>query len=264
MPENKCNVNPDNDSSDIHADTQKPHAPLTQREKLVALGQLASAVAHEINNPLTGVLNNVQLIKMIAEQKNVFSMDEFRELLDAIEESAVRCTEITKSLLDFSHAIKNNFQPFSANEMIEKAAVSIRDEFKPLNISVEKDLAPEIPLVSADAQLMQQLISDIISNAIWAIKKKSGDTQGIITFKTRYTPETKKISILISDTGIGIAGEDIAKIFSPFFTTKPSGEGMGLGLAIAHNIVKRHKGSIEVESEVNKGTTFKISLPALA
>lgn len=264
MPENKCNVNPDNDSSDIHADTQKPHVHLTQREKLVALGQLASAVAHEINNPLTGVLNNVQLIKMIAEQKDVFSMDEFRELLDAIEEAALRCTEITKSLLDFSHSIKNDFQPLSANEIIEKAVVSIRDEFKPLNISVEKDLESGIPLVSADAQLMQQLIANIISNAVWAIKKKPENSQGVITFKTRYTSETKKISILISDTGIGIAGEDIAKIFSPFFTTKPSGEGMGLGLAIAHNIVKRHKGSIEVESEVNKGTTFKILLPALS
>lgn len=236
---------------------------LTLEAKKAALAQLASIVAHEINNPLTGVLNNVQLIKMIAEGKDTFSLEEFKELLDVIEESALRCTKITGALLEFSHSIKNHFQPVSVNAIIENVVASLGNDSAFKDISLEKDIASELPDVAANTPLLQQVIIDIIFNAAWAIKEKSQAGRGVITVKTSFSPEFKTVAILISDTGIGISKENIPKIFSPFFTTKRAGEGIGIGLATAQAIVKKHKGTIEIDSEVDKGTTFKILLPAI-
>lgn len=235
----------------------------TPEAKKAALAQLASIVAHEINNPLTGVLNNVQLIKMIASGKDNFSQEEFKELLDVIEESALRCTKITGALLEFSHSIKNNFQPVCVNTIIENVFTSLGKTLALKDIALEKDLACSIPDVSANMTLLGQVIVDIILNAAWAIKEKPPSGPGVITVKTSFSPEFKNVEIRISDTGIGISKENISKIFSPFFTTRRSGEGIGLGLAIANNIVKKHRGTIEIESEINKGTTLKILLPAI-
>lgn len=234
-----------------------------QAAKMAAIGQLVSSVIHEINSPLSGVINNVQLIKIEAEQKKEFNLQDFRYLLDIIEESALRCTKITRSLLDFSHASKRRFAPFSVNEAIERNVVLIEHEMKLQNIIINRELESNLPLISGDFQLLQQVIFDIISNAKWAIQKKYENQGGLITIKTYYEQQTNNAYILVSDTGIGIPQENIDKIFEPYFTTKPIGEGTGLGLSIVYNIIKEHKGTIEVDSEVNKGTTFKISLPAL-
>ena len=244
-----------------------------QSGKLAAVGQLASSVAHEINNPLTGVLNNVQLIKMEMDMGADFKIEDFKEQLDVIEESASRCVKIARSLLDFSRAAKGTFQPFSLNEAIEKTIVLIGHELKLRDVSVKKELGENIPRIQGDTQLIQQVIFDIVNNARYAIEKKSSPYQGeagrgkkeggLITLKTSYDLAKDAVLLSISDNGMGISQENLEKLWTPFFTTKPVGEGTGLGLSFIQDIVKRHNGKVSVESELGKGTTFHISFPVL-
>jgi PAS domain S-box-containing protein len=236
---------------------------LIQSAKMSGVGSLAAGVAHEINNPLTGVLNNVQLIKMsIAENKD-FNVGDFKELLDSMEESAQRCVNITRALLDFGRPSKGIFQPVSIKETIGKILILIRHELEMGNIKIEREIEPNLPEIKADSQLLQQAIFDIVSNARWAIQKKSKEEGGVITIKACYEPNKDTVDISISDTGIGIPEENLKRVFEPFFTTKGVGEGSGLGLFMVYNIIKEHKGNIEVESKPNQGTTFKISLPVV-
>ena len=237
---------------------------LVQSAKMASVGLLAGGVAHEINNPLTGVLNNVQLIRMIAEQKQDFNIADFKELLTVIEGSALRCKRITQSLLDFSRASKDVFQKLSLNEIVEKVATLIEHELGLQNIAIQKDLEPGLPQVLGDSQLLQQVVFDVISNGKWAIQQKSEKEGGTIALKTQYEPEKKNILLSISDNGIGIAKENLEKVFEPFFTTKEVGEGTGLGLSIAYSIIKAHQGTIEAESEPGKWTIFKIRLPVIS
>lgn len=232
-----------------------------QSGKLAAMGQLASSVAHEINNPLTGVLNNVQLIKMEMEMGADFKAKDFKEQLDVVEESAARCVKIARSLLDFSRASKGAFQPFSLNEALDKAVTLIGHELKLRDILVRKELGEGLPSIQGDTQLIQQVIFDIINNARYAIEKKPKKEEGLICLKTSYDSAKDSVLLSISDNGTGISQENLEKLFTPFFTTKPSGEGTGLGLSFIQDIVKRHNGTVLVESELGKGTTFHISFP---
>lgn len=236
-------------------------AQLVQSAKMSSLGMLAGGVAHEINNPLTGVLNNVQLINLVAESKKDFNLADFKELLKIIEDSALRCVNIVKSLLGFSRASQETKKETSLNETIKTIVSLTEQEMRLQNICIEQQLAPDLPLIETDTQLFQQVILDIIANAKWAIMNKPDRNSSIITVKTEYDIVNKCILLYIKDTGIGIPKENLEKIFDPFFTTKPVGEGTGLGLSISYMIIKQLKGDITVESEVNQGTAFKIILP---
>ena len=154
-----------------HEELKSAQAQLVQSAKMASVGQLAGGVAHEINNPLTGVLNNVQLIKIELADKIDFKIEDFRQLLDIIEESAQRCAKITRSLLEFSRSAKDTLAPVSLNEAVEKVVVLIGHEMKLQNISIEKQFEPNLPLVPGNFQLLQQCIFDIITNARWAIRK---------------------------------------------------------------------------------------------
>jgi two-component system NtrC family sensor kinase len=242
---------------------KETQAQLIQSAKMASIGQLAAGLAHEINNPLTGVLNNVQLIKMEMERKaDALSPAELKEILDVIEEAALRCKNITQSLLDFSRASKAVNQPLSLNEIIERVTGLIGQELRLQNITIQTDLKPQLPLIKGNPQLLQQVFMNVITNSQWAIKKKSPTEGGTITIKTEYDSQNDRVNIYISDTGIGMSEEVKKRLFEPFFTTKDVGEGTGLGLSVLYGIIKDHQGTIEVESQVNKGTTFKISLPA--
>jgi signal transduction histidine kinase len=241
-------------------DTQ---AQLVQSSKMASLGLLAGGVAHEINSPLTGVLNNVQLIKSTFGEGKL-SLEQSKDLLNVIEASALRCKKIVRSLLDFSHSSQDLYGPVSLNAISEKVTALIEHEFRSQGIAIRKDLQVDLPRVTGEDQLLQQVILDIISNAKWAIENKPKRDGGLITIKTEYKPDDKFVRILISDNGIGIPEENLEKIFEPFFTTKQVGEGTGLGLAIVYNIVKAHNGIIEAESKLGEGSTFKIFLPIYA
>jgi two-component system, NtrC family, sensor kinase len=237
---------------------------VVQSAKLSSLGQLAGGVAHEINNPLTGVINNVQLIKMRAENKESFNFNEFKEILDAVEESAIRCKNIAQSLLDFSHASKNVSVPLSLNGVVEKVVALITQEFKLQDILLQTDLSPDLPLIIGDSQLLQQVVLNLVSNARWAIQDQSSQTGGTIAIKTRYDAEKREACVFVSDSGSGISKENLEKIFDAFFSTKGIGEGTGLGLSLAKDIVSKYGGRIEVKSPEGEGATFKISFPVIA
>lgn len=245
---------------DLNKELGRAQEQVIQSAKMAAVGQLASGVAHEINNPLTGVLNYVQLIKIEIEDKKEFNFGEFKEILDIIEDSALRCAKITKSLLDFSRASRKEFQPLSLNELVGKVLALIGHELNLQNIVIKQELADNLPLILGDSQLLQQIVFNTIANARWAIMQKS-EAGGQITLKTQYQPEKKTIGLYISDTGIGISPENLKRMFEPFFTTKPVGEGVGLGLSILYSIVKDHGGTVEVESQAGQGATFKVYLP---
>lgn len=247
---------------DSYSELKRVKLQLFQSAKMASIGILSGGVAHEINNPLTGVLNNVQLIKMLAKEKETFDLNEFREMLDIIEDSANRCVKITRSLLDFSRVPGGVFTLLRLNEIVEAVLVLVKHEFSLGNIKIEKQLAPDLAFIKGERQSLQQVMMDMLFNARWAIKEKSSSDGGTITIKTENNPGERGVNIIFTDTGIGISAENQDKIFEPFFTTKDPGEGAGLGLAIIYNIIKEHNGRIEVSSERNQGATFKIFFPS--
>lgn len=246
-----------------YRELKSAQSQLIQSAKMAAVGQLASGVAHEINNPLTGVLNNVQLIKMEAEQRKKFAMQDFKDLLNVVEESALRCRRITQSLLDFSRSSAGLFQAVSLNKLVEQVFNLTEHELHLDNIAIHRELQTDLPDILGDTQLLQQVIFNLVTNAKWAIQKKFGKVGGVIKISTMFEPKDKLVFLQVCDTGIGIAQENLQRIFEPFFTTKQVGEGTGVGLSLVYKIIKEHKGDIAVESEVDKGTTFRISFPAL-
>lgn len=236
-------------------------AKLIQLAKMAAVGELVGGVAHEINSPLTGVLNNVQLIKLELKEKKGFKASEFKELLGVVEESALRCKRIIQRLLEFSRAGQGERQPISVNEALEKTLLLIEREIGLGNIKIIKALAKDLPLVMAEPNRLQQVFLDILINAKWALRQKDG---AAIRIKTSLSEDKKIVAIEIADNGCGIEKENISRIFEPFFTTKKPGEGTGLGLSICYEIIKEHNGSIEAESEgKDKGAIFRINLPAM-
>lgn len=249
---------------DAYEQLRNAQAQLIQSSKMAAIGQLAGGVAHEINNPLTGVLNNVQLIRMEAELKKEFSIEEFKQLLAVIEESALRCKKITQSLLDFAHVSKGKFCPLNLNALVDNVANVIRTEIKLANIVLHISLQPDLSDILGDSQLLQQVIIGLVSNAKWAIDKKPGNAGGTITIKTHQEPGRKSVILSVEDNGIGISEENLSKLFEPFFSTKEIGEGTGLGLALIDNIIHAHNGEITVKSQVNAGATFTISFPCMS
>lgn len=237
---------------------------LIQSAKMATVGQLSSSIAHEIINPLGLISNSAYLLRIKLEKEKEFATQKLKRSLDIIEESVLRCKKIATSLLDFSHTAKRLFQPLSVNTAIENVISFIEYELKLENILIQRKLQPDLPLVLGDNQLLQQVIFDLIANARWAVREKSQKEGGLIIITSAYETQSKNILICVSDTGRGIPEENLSKIFEPFFTTKPVGEGTGLGLSIVSHIIKEHNGTIEVESQVNKGTAFKILLPVIS
>ena len=235
---------------------------LVQSTKIATLGQLAGGIAHELNNPLTGVLNNVQLIKMEMEIKKDYNCQDFKELLEIVESSALRCKKIIRSFLDLAHVSKGELQSLCVNVLVEKVFVIISTEMQLVNIGLNKDLQVDLGNIQGDLQLLEEVLLVLVSNAKWAVEKRfQGAQGGNITIKTYQDRESKNVFMDISDNGIGISQENIGKLFNPFFTTKKIGEGTGLGLALIQDILKKHDAQITVESQVNAGTTFKVKFP---
>lgn len=234
---------------------------LIQSAKMASIGQLAGGVAHEVNNPLTSVLNNVQMLRENIEEGKSLDMPELKIILGEMEESGLRCKKIVESLLGFSRISEWSLKPNSINEIAEKAITVIGQQLELENITIQKQFQPDLPQIKGDYQYLQQAIFNIIVNAKDAIQARPEKEGGSIIIQTQYQPKENLVLVSISDNGIGIPKELLGRIFEPFFTTKPPGKGTGLGLSIVHNIIERHNAGINVASEINKGTTFKITLP---
>jgi len=225
---------------------------LVQAEKMATLGILAGGVAHEINNPLTAVLTNAQILKMDAKADD-------KESLDMIEEGAKRCQIIVQKLLNYSRSASMGApnQQVDLNRAIKNTVAMLAYQLTQENVVIEFE-SKDLPLISAVQNEMEQVFTNLIMNAKDAIKRQ-GQPNGKIEIKTFSHGRT--VAAEVRDNGCGMTKEIIRKIFDPFFTTKDVGEGTGLGLSVTHGIIKRYHGDIIVSSEPSKGTTFTVTFP---
>ena len=224
---------------------------LTKSEKMASLGQLAAGVAHEINNPLTGVLFYASLL---LERNDID--ESMREDLGYILEDSNRCKEIVKSLLVYSRSTGTKKNIIQLNDIIEQSLTLIRDQKKFRNIKINKNLSEEMMLINADTGKLNQVLINLVINAADAM-----EGVGTISLSSYKDKIVKKIFLEVKDTGNGIPHEDLSKIFDPFFTTKEVGKSTGLGLSIVYGIVEEHGGKISVKKTGSKGTTFIVEFP---
>ncbi|MGB3480090.1 MAG: cache domain-containing protein [bacterium] len=224
---------------------------MAESERLAMIGQLAAGVAHEINNPLTGILLYCALVL-----KSIPEDDQKRKNLEKINHEAMRCKTIVKGLLDFSRQKKPEIEESSVNQVIETTLSLIKNQPLFHNIDLKNDLEPSLPLIKIDPSQIQQVFMNVIMNAVEAM-----DGTGDLSIKSQLSKDKRFIKISFTDTGPGIQPEHLKRIFEPFFTTKGSFHGVGIGLAISHRIIEDHNGSIDVKSAVGKGTTLTIELP---
>lgn len=232
------------------AETQRQ---LAQADKLASVGRLAAGVAHEINNPLTGVLSYASLLR-----KRLDGDKESCEDLDVIVRETVRCRGIIRGLLDFARPTPPARKPMDLNEVVRRAVSVVMTQLSLNQVDLSLDLAPQLPAVHADANQIQQVAVNLLLNAGDAI---NGDG-GIIKLTTRAGSEGS-VEMLVQDNGRGIPAEDLPRIFEPFYTTKGS-HGTGLGLAVSWGIVEAHDGTLEVRSDPGQGTCFTLRIPASA
>jgi two-component system NtrC family sensor kinase len=225
---------------------------LVQAEKMGAVGQLAGGVAHEINNPLGGILAFSQLMKRDAGRTPADL-----EALDLIEESAMRCKRIVESLLKFSRRSKiEDRRSFDLSKCVEDAAVLFRAQIKNYpRARMEMHLEEGLPAVYGDPGQLGQVVLNLLHNGLQALP----NGEGTLTVKTGR--RDAHCFFEVDDTGCGIAADHLPRIFEPHFTTKPPGEGTGLGLSIAYRIVEDHGGHFVVESKVNEGSAFTVMIP---
>lgn len=225
-------------------------ASLIQTEKLAAIGKLAAGVAHEINNPLTGILTNSSLML-----QDLPTDDPRRDDLQIVVDETLRCRKIVKGLLDFSRQTKPQKQAVDLNGVLQDVFDLVRNQASFRNIEIETEPNHKLPPVMADRDQMRQVVLNIILNAAEAMPNG-----GKIRTSTSLDAKANQVQISIQDTGPGIPDEIKNKLFEPFFTTKKT--GTGLGLAIAYGIMERHRGTISVDSAPGRGTTIILRIPA--
>jgi len=229
---------------------QQVQDQLIRAGKMAALGELAAGVAHEINNPLTGVLTFSSLMLKKVDESHPWKKD-----LENIVQQTTRCRNIVRGLLDFARQRKPDKKQWDINSLIERTLTLVENQAPFQNIKIVKEFKKDMPMLMVDPDQIQQVFMNIIINAADAMSKSGGT----LTIKTDVKDEVAEISF--TDTGCGMSKEQLSKLFTPFFTTKETGKGTGLGLAISYGIIQSHNGDIEVESELGKGSTFRIKLP---
>lgn len=236
------------------------HKKLLQSERLASLGQLSASVAHEINNPVSGVLNLAMLMQRIMKEEGVPKerVEEFRKYLTQVVNETARVGRIVQDLLAFSRRSKPFRTKIDFNSMVKSTMNLIDHKLKLSGVKIQIELQPDLRTVHCDGSQMQQVVINLIMNAAEATQDK---LDGRVTVTTHADPSGEHIVFTVSDNGAGISEEHLTKIFSPFFTTKEEGKGVGLGLAVVFGIIEAHKGDIDVKSELNVGTTFVVTLP---
>lgn len=220
-------------------------------ERLALIGQLSANVAHELNNPLTGIVTYSHLM-----MEEIDSDDPQKNSLEKIVGQATRCRDIIRGLLDFSRQRKPDKALSNINTVMEQCLSFVENQALFLNIEIIKNFQEDLPMMVIDASQVERVIMNMIINAAEAM-----DGEGVLILTTRSTADNAFVELEFRDTGPGISKENIDKIFDPFFTTKDVGHGTGLGLAISYGVVKAHKGTIAVQSEIGEGTTFTVRLP---
>lgn len=225
-------------------------ANLIRSEKLAAVGQLAAGIAHEINNPLTAILANAQML-----QREIPEDDDRQELVDLISRAGSRASQVVRNLLDLARKEKFEFQPTDVNDTIRKSIELLQFEIAKRSVDLVFEPAEDLPMIRASQDHLEGVWINLLTNAMDALR----NGQSSIQVSTRQVGS--EVHVIVSDSGEGISPEALSRIFEPFFTTKSPGEGTGLGLSVVHRIIKQHGGMIHVDSEVNRGTQFTVALP---
>ena len=247
-------------------DLKNSREQLIQQEKMASVGQLAAGVAHELNNPLGGILGYSQfaLEKITKRTLKDLSEDDicaYTQYLKDIEHQSQRCKTIVQNLLKFARSsTKVTFESLDLNSVLKDTLVFIQHQMEMNKVELITDLADSLPKVMGNSNQLQQVFTNILLNAIQAMP---GGGKLIISSALREKEDSlpERVEIFFADTGCGIPEGNINKIFEPFFTTKKVGEGTGLGLPVSYGIIKDHKGEISVESQVGKGTKFTLWIP---
>ncbi|MFY9644614.1 MAG: ATP-binding protein [Terriglobales bacterium] len=237
----------------------RAHEHVLHVERMASIGNMAAVVAHEVNNPLSGILTYAKLLRkwVGTGQAEHEKREEAMQCLELIATESRRCGELIKNLLSLSRTAPMNIQSTDMNAVIDRTLMLVRHQLDLGGVELQVNLAQDLPLVPCDPAQIEQVFIALIMNAIDAMPQG-----GTLWLEDRLTSKDTEIEIKIRDNGTGIAPDILPHIFEPFLTTKESGHGTGLGLAIARGIVERHQGRIEVESVLGQGTTFVVTIPA--
>jgi two-component system NtrC family sensor kinase len=238
---------------------KRAHEHVLQVEKMASVGKLAAVVAHEINNPLSSILTYAKLLRKWMERPDggLDKREEVEQCLELIAAESRRCGDLVKNLLTFSRTQPINLQPTDISTVVNRCYRLVQHQLELSNIQWQAEIAPGLPAVICDAAQIEQVLLALTMNAVDAMPRGGN-------LWLSATAEGSQLELRVRDDGCGIAPEILPQIFEPFLTTKESGHGVGLGLAISRSIVERHGGSIEAQSELGRGTTFIVRLPLQA
>jgi two-component system NtrC family sensor kinase len=229
-------------------------ASLSRSEKLASLGQLAAGLAHEINNPLTAIVANVQLLLM-----DIPPDDINYESIDLIRQASERAVKVVRNLLDFARQEQYKFQPTDINTSLRATLELVKPQFVIAQVQVTEKLTPNLPKALASQSHLQGVWLNLLLNARDAVSQRpEGERHVWIGSSLNKDGD---LEITVRDNGVGMSAEQLEHLFEPFFTTKDPGKGTGLGLSTSYRIIKQHGGEIQVDSEFGVGTTFKVALP---
>jgi len=242
---------------------------LIRATQLAEIGEMAAGFAHEINNPLQIIKSEQALIEILLEEvfekldaQTAPSMDEIESSLDQIRLQVNRCAEITHAILKFGRKNETSQQPLIPSQIIPEIIHMIEKKAKVGGIDILKNISEDSPAFMGDPAQFQQVLLNLFNNALDAITERHGVSGGVLSIAS-FQKDERWLAIIIRDNGTGIRPENMDKIFRPFFTTKPVGKGTGLGLSVCYGIIEGFGGTMEVQSELNAGTTFVIGLPAV-
>jgi two-component system NtrC family sensor kinase len=237
---------------------KRAHEHALHTEKMASIGKMAAVLAHEINNPLSGILTYAKLLHKWIDSEDG-GKNHHRDICDSlalIASESRRCGDLVKNLLTFSRTTPINLQPTNLNQVIDRALRLIQHQLDLGAIQVQPDLDTELPLVICDGAQIEQVLLALMMNALDAMPQG-----GNLWVATKLSREDNAVRIVVRDDGCGIPPEILPRLFEPFLTTKETGRGVGLGLAISRSILERHNGDIEVQSEAGRGTRFTVTLP---
>jgi two-component system NtrC family sensor kinase len=238
------------------AELERVYKTLLSTEKMASIGKLAATVAHEINNPLFGILTYARLVSRQLLKHEIAGRDELVEQLQTIERESKRCGDLVKQLLTFSRQAPSHREPNDLNTIVHRAVLLVKHKLEMQNIALQEVLSESLPPVECDANQIQQVILVLMVNASEAMPKG-----GALEVATSFDTAGGQAAVSVKDSGSGIPADVLPRIFDPFFTTKEDQNRTGLGLAVAHSIVEQHAGEISVRSTPGEGTEFRVALP---